>query len=162
MEALDRVPPAERLEGLRTDRVTALDENDLEDARCTTFRYGRHGLAGIVDRGRGDEPQRHPLLERPPVVGNGDEMPHERLRDPVPPRTASSTSGSEPPRGHQNSSASPLITQSAACSVAARRAIRVTHSRWRNGPSGSDRTQNAACSLVAGQHLGSRPSTRDP
>ena len=42
--------------------------------------------------------------------------------------TASSTSDSEAPRGHQNSSASELITQSAPYWVAASRAMRVTHS----------------------------------
>ena len=45
--------------------------------------------------------------------------------------TAPSTSFNDPPRGHQNSSASELITQSAPKSVAASRAIRVTHSSWR-------------------------------
>ena len=39
--------------------------------------------------------------------------------------TARSTSASDAPRGHQNSSASELITQSAPYSVAARRAMRV-------------------------------------
>ena len=42
--------------------------------------------------------------------------------------TAESTSESDAPRGHQNSSASELITQSAPYSVAASRAMRVTHS----------------------------------
>ena len=69
-----------------------------------------------------------------------------RSRSAAAPRA--STSCSDPPRGHQNSSASPLITQSAPCSVAARRAIRVTHSRWRNGPSGSRSSADAAVALV--------------
>ena len=45
--------------------------------------------------------------------------------------TEASASGIEPARGHQNSSASLAITQSAPCSVAARRAIRVCHSACR-------------------------------
>ena len=80
-------------------------------------------------------------------------MAHERLDEPVSPRDRAQHVGERPPRGHQNSSTSPLITQSAPCSLAARRAIRVTHSRCLNGPSGSRITRTTTVSLVSGQHV---------
>ena len=39
--------------------------------------------AGVVDRGVRRQPERHAFLERPAVVGNGDEVTDERLHHPV-------------------------------------------------------------------------------
>ena len=39
--------------------------------------------ARVVDRGVGRQPERHAFLERPAVVGNGDEVTDERLHHPV-------------------------------------------------------------------------------
>jgi hypothetical protein len=52
----------------------------------------------------------------------------QRADDAVTRGIEASTSFSDSPRGHQNSSASLWITQSAPKSVAAMRAMRVTHS----------------------------------
>ena len=44
---------------------------------------GRQGLRRVVDRRRRGEPERHALGEAPAVVGDGDEVPDERLHDAV-------------------------------------------------------------------------------
>ncbi len=68
--------------------------------------------------------------------------------------TSANASFNDEPRGYQNSSASLLITQSAPNSVAARRAIRVTHSPWRR-PFGRLADQvEAARALVRLEDLG--------
>ncbi len=63
--------------------------------------------------------------------------------------TAARISSYDPARGHQNSSASLGITQSAACSTAACRDIRVTHSAWRS-TSASSRftTTRSSCACL--------------
>ena len=65
---------------------------------------------------------------RPGAGGSGASSRGRRRTAPERSRARPSAS---PPRGHQNSSASELMTQSAPKSVAASRAMRVTHSSWR-------------------------------
>ena len=89
--------------------------------------------------GSAAEPDGHPLGEELGArLGTGHEVPpgaaHRRRSAPG---TTSSTSFRLAPCGHQNSSASALITQSAPNSVAASRAIRVTHSVCRRSSPGS-------------------------
>ncbi len=79
----------------------------------------------IVDRRRVREPDGHPLRRttRSPAR-RGAKFRDEPAHDPVARRhRAQDVLQREPPRGHQNSSASLLMTQSAPCSVAASRAI---------------------------------------
>ncbi len=59
-----------------------------------------------------------------PSSGRGRKWRQQPRTTPNRAGTVASTSFSDPPRGHQNSSASELITQSAPWSVAASRAIR--------------------------------------
>jgi len=63
-----------------------------------------------------------------PSSGTGTNGRETACTTPYLSGTAANTSLREPPSGHQNSSASLRSTQSAPCPVAARRAIRVTHS----------------------------------
>ena len=87
---------------------------------------------GVVDRRVLATGARSSARRRAPVVRARHEERQNAWTIPYASGTAASTSFSDPPRGHQNSSASVLITQSAPYSVAARRAMRVTHSPWRS------------------------------
>ncbi len=71
------------------------------------------------------------------LSGRGTKFRHAARTTPWCGGTDSSTSRRLAPRGHQNSSASELITQSAPKSVAASRAMRVTHSLCRRSSPGS-------------------------
>src|SRR5205814_151022 len=85
--------------------------------------------------------------------GLGAKLRHIPLTLPNRGGTAVNTSFSVPARGHQNSSASLLITQSAPKSVAAIRAMRVTTSICENGsgrPMGVEEVPN----VIAGEHAG--------
>ena len=81
----------------------------------------------VVDRRERRETHGHPLGEAL-LAGSRTEDTKERPDRPVSRRHRREHLGQRAPRGHQNSSASELITQSAPYSVAASRAMRVTHS----------------------------------
>ena len=131
-------------------------------ARWTTLRNGRHGLRGsLIGACEASRSVMRSSNERP-SSGTGTKWRTNDWTSPYRRGIEPSTSGSEPPRGHQNSSTSPLITQSAPCSLAARRAMRVTHSRCRNGPSGSRITPHPTVALVSARaRPRCRRSTRD-
>ena len=94
-----------------------------------------------------------------PSSGRGRKWRQQPRTTPYRAGTVARTSFSDPPRGHQNSSASVWITQSAACSVAASRAIRVTHSSWRMSVGRLANELQTACALVPLEDLG-RPVGR--
>ena len=96
--------------------------------RCAALATGLNGVAVSLIGAR---------VVRRTVIRSAKNLPSSRTgtngretacTTPYLSGTAANTSFREPPRGHQNSSASLRSTQSASCSVAARRAIRVTHS----------------------------------
>ena len=131
VEALDRVPAAQRLElGASGPRGRPRRARSSGDARWTTFRYGRHGLAGSLIGAVGRAGS---------VMRSWNGRPSSRDRDEVADEaTARRRSAAAPPRAPRRASRRAatrtrrrrsLTTQSAPCSVAARRAIRVTHSR---------------------------------
>ena len=68
--------------------------------------------------------------------------------------TAARISRIVPRLGHQNSSASQLITQSAPCSVAASRAIRVTHAACSRVSPSSRRRRSTPVAFVASEDVG--------
>ena len=128
MEHLDRQPAAQRQEP-RAVRIVVSDLHLHVGDRAV-----RDLLMGVEHRRldarmrRPREADDHPLGEERAVVGPGEEVAPAPRTTPNRSGTAARTSFSDPSRGHQNSSASALTTQSASCSVAASRAMRVTHS----------------------------------
>ena len=129
-------------------------------ARCTTLRNGRQGLRGSFTGACAASRSVIRSWNGRPSSGTGTKWRTNDWTSPYRRGIVPSTSGSEPPRGHQNSSTSPLITQSAPCSVAARRAMRVTHSRCRNGPSGSRITRTRPSRSYRASTSWCRRSTR--
>ena len=86
--------------------------------RCATFTTSRNGRGRIVDRSCERQPSRHLLDEPSVVVQRRDEVVLEPVDDAVTVRYRPQRLFQRiEPRGHQNSSASLLITQSAACSL---------------------------------------------
>ena len=118
MQHLERMPGAERLESGASRVVVPRLDLDLGVRTVSDLLVGvedRRLVARISGRRKANG---HALREERLVVGSGQEVP------PAPPDDAVTRSGtvartsfSEPPRGHQNSSASALSTQSAPCSV---------------------------------------------
>ena len=108
-------------------------------ARCAIFTCAWYGL---VRSAAGRHADGHALGERLAVVRRRTKLPPQAADDAEARRDRRERRrGATPSRGHQNSSASPLITQSAPCSVAARRAMRVTHSACRSSSRSSRRTR---------------------
>ena len=112
VEDLHREPAAERGERAADERVVPSRQPDLGmppvDHLPDRLVEGRR----VVDRRERREAHGHPLREWP-VARAGHEDAEERETVPYRSGTAASTSRSDSPRGHQNSSASELITQSA-------------------------------------------------
>ena len=134
VQDLDREPAAQGDEPCAERLVVPAADANVGAARCADLKCVLSGCGwndGAQSRavirsakkrsssGRGTK-LRHAPRTTPKRCGNRRE---ERLKSP--------------PRGHQNSSASVLRTQSAPNSVAASRAIRVTHSLWRRSSPGS-------------------------
>ena len=129
-------------------------------------RAMRDLLVGVEDRllRRPDAPgaARRTVMrsaKKDPSSGRGRKWRQQPRTTPYRSGTVASTSFNDPPRGHQNSSASAWSTQSASCSVAASRAMRVTHSAWRMSSLGSRRSRSTARALVPLENLG-RPVAR--
>ena len=83
MEHFERIPAAHRHEARATDRVASLDDLGVGMRTVHDFAKRPPRAPWVVDRSLRGEPQRHALLERAAVVGDGDEMAHERLDEPV-------------------------------------------------------------------------------
>jgi hypothetical protein len=90
--------------------------------------FGRNLLVGSLIAFDGDSRTVIRFQKGAPSSGRGTNGLQIPYTAPYRSGTISRTSVSRRPRGHQNSSASALMTQSAACSVTAARAIAVCRS----------------------------------
>ena len=128
VEHLDRMPAAQRHEPGAVGVVVPALDLGRRRARDGRPSGGRGRSSPCRPDGRASRDGRSCARRRtPPSSGRGRKWRQQPRTTPKRSGTAARTSFSVPPRGHQNSSASEWITQSAPCSVAARRAIRVTH-----------------------------------
>ena len=135
VEDLEREPAAQRDQPASERLVVAAPDADVGTARCTDFRCVLSGC-GWKDGVRYRTVIRS-AKNGSPTVGTGDEVAPGSAHDAEAAGDCFEHVLQALSSGHQNSSASALITQSAPKSVAASRAMRVTHSVWRRSSPGS-------------------------